>query len=346
MNYRLAAAVLSVTVLAGCGAPPAGRSLYPMPAAATALGTSAAKASLGSVELVFTDASYHTQATAADVSALQITITPSTGAPITQTMTKGGNAEIDNIPPGPATVAVVALDSNGNNIGSASQTVDIVAGQVATVSLSIQLVPTVIPVATSGVAIHIGLIDGATVSATPSVPVPVTSPSPVASPLPSIEDRFDTPQNWQGTFVHPSYSNATPSVLWTLTPSATGSLMANPGASNGNVNDPGTYLFSLSDCDTTSLAKPTVSFDYDNFNPLYFFKSTSFSFEYSTDGTTWTKAWSASDEQSSWSHVTVSVPKAAGMSFRFDFGYTYYLGTDEMSAPWIQDLALTDAANN
>lgn len=372
MKIKVATAVMSFALLAGCGTRPVGRSMYPatidVPGQAAPSVQSAATAQqVGSIKIVFSGGQYTTQATSADVASLQVTVTPASGEPITQTVAKGANAEIDNIPVGAASLTVIALDANANNIGSATQSdIEVVAGQVATVDLSLQLDPTVIQGGgsqTGGIAVNISLLDGATVSASPSptqspTPSPTQSPtpSPTASPTPSgsstaVSDGFENGfANWTAAFTRASYSSgsSTPASDWAPTTAAakTGSYSANAGNQSGNVYDPGTYLMTYaSSVDTGTMTNPTLTFDFENFIPQYYFKTTSFAVETSTDDQNWTQAWSASAEQDSWAHTVVSLPHSGTLYFRFDFKYDYYLGSDYMNAPYVDNVVVSDGGN-
>ncbi len=360
MKIKVAASIVSLALLAGCGTRPAGQSLYPVStdiqgqAAPAQVQAAAASQQVGSIEILFSGGQYTTQATSADVASLQVTVTPSSGSPITQTVSKGANAEIDNIPVGTASLSVIALDSNNNNIGTATQSgISVVAGQVTPVNLSLQLDPTVVAGGpqTGGVAINVNLIDGATVSATPA-----PSPSPSASPTPSsgsnsFSDGFENGfANWNASFQRASYSSGptTPSSDWAATTAAakTGSYSANAGNQSGNVYDPGTYYMTYaSTINTSAMANPTLTFDFENFVPQYYFKTTAFSVETSTDGQNWTQAWQASSEQDTWAHQVVNLPVASQVYFRFAFQYDYYLGSDYMNAPYVDNVLASDGGN-
>ncbi len=358
MKFKVAASVVSLAILAGCGTRPAGHSLYPMSAdiqgQASSVQAAATSQQVGAIEILFSGGQYTTQATSADVANLQVTVTPSSGSAITQTVSKGANAEIDNIPAGTASLTVIALDANNNNIGSATQSgIEVVAGQVTPVNLSLQLDPTVVAGGpqTGGVAVNVNLIDGATVSATPA-----PSPSPSASPTPSsvsssFSDGFENGfANWTASFQRASYSSGptTPSSDWAVSTAAakTGSDSANAGNQSGSVYDPGTYYMTyVGTIDTGAMANPTLTFDFENFVPQYYFKTTAFSVQTSTDGQNWTQAWQAGAEQDTWGHQVVNLPQASQVFFRFAFQYDYYLGSDYMNAPYVDNVLVSDGGN-
>ncbi len=89
------------------------------------------------------------QAVIADVEKVVVTVKPNGGAEVSQTVLKGAinlgqtTVTFAALPVGEAIVTVAAFDVAGNNIGSSIQYANVTAGQVSTVSVALQLSPTV-----------------------------------------------------------------------------------------------------------------------------------------------------------------------------------------------------------
>lgn len=87
-------------------------------------------------------------AAVADVDRVVVTVKPAGGAEVSQTVLKAAIANgqttvtFPGLPAGDATVIITAFDAAGLNIGSAVKTATVLAGQVASVDVNVQLAPT------------------------------------------------------------------------------------------------------------------------------------------------------------------------------------------------------------
>lgn len=315
----------------------------------------------GAIEVVLVDG-YSTMATAADVTAIKVTVVPKSGAPVTKTVTKGQNAVIDGLPVGKASLTIDALDVSNNLLGTVSKPdVDVVGGQTTSVKLSLKLNPTIVAPKTGGLAVEVTLIDGDVIEATPApttaptatpttAPTPTPTPTPTAPPTASgLSDGFEAGfGNWAATFEKASYSSAgTASSNWNVAAAAAkaGSFGASAGNASGQVMEPGYYRMTLAGTvNTGSMTNPKIDFDFSKFTSRYYFKSGSFKVETSTDnGATWSQAWAAEADQAGWAHVSADLPHSGNLKVRFSFMYDYFLGVDAFGAPSVDNVSIADA---
>lgn len=329
-------AVLPVAafVLVGCGSTTQVASSRYAYAPAT---LPAAVTQTAGIRLVLNESGYRTQATAAEVVSLRLTVTPASGAPAVKTVAKGATLAMDGLMPGKVGIKVEALDASANAIGTVEQAdVELVAGQTTTVQLTLKLQPTVISAA--GLAVSLTLLDGDVVMVQPS-PAPSTSPTTPPTTGNLLDEGFE---NGLGAFVAgyslPAYlTDITPGTGWNSSTVAAqaGSKGATPGGVDGKVTAPGTYtLTSSAAFNTSALAAPKISFAYGKFTKQYYFKNATFAVEASTDnGATWTAVWSAPATQVSWTTASADLPRATAVKVRFNYTYDYYLGTDGFDAP-------------
>ncbi len=313
-------------------------------------GTPARVTGTGAVEVIVNDG-FKTQATAADVASIKLTVTPAGATLMSKTVAKGASAIIDGIPAGKASIAIDALDSSGNILGTASKAdVDITAGQTTKVNLSIKLNPTVATPTKGGLAVDVTLIDGDVVTSPTPTPAPTATPTPAptATPAPAggIGDDFEAGfGNWTAGFVPAGYSTAiTASSAWKASaffPKA-GTYGANPGDATGAVKEPGTYTMTLKTAiNTGAMTSPKLAFDFAKFTKQYYFKSGALKAEASSDnGATWTQIWAAQADQAGWTTVSADLPHAGQCKVRFSFTYDYYLGTDAFGAPSLDNVAI------
>lgn len=315
----------------------------------------------GAIEVVLVEG-YTTMATAADVTSIKVTVVPAGKAPVSKTVGKGQNALIDGLPVGKADLTIDALDTNGNLLGTVSKSgIDVVGGQTTSVKLSLKLNPTIVAPSTGGLAVEVTLIDGDVIVATPTPgptasPAPTPTPSPTATPTPTapptasgLSDGFEAGfGNWVASFEKASYSSATTaSSNWNVSAGAakSGSFGATAGNASGQVNEPGTYRMTLAGTvNTGSMTNPKLDFDFSKFTSRYYFKSSTFKVETSTDnGASWSQAWAAEADQAGWAHVSTDLPHSGQLKVRFSFTYDYYLGVDAFGAPAVDNIAIQDA---
>lgn len=354
MNKAILGSLLAigVSVLVGCGA---NHGVAPSRYAPDGTQVQAPDR-FGAIRLVLSDEAYRTQATVADVSSLKVTITPAAGSTITKTVAKGVDAMIDSIPVGKSSVTIDALDASGNKIGSATQgNIDIVGGQVTTVKLTIKLNPTVVAPTNGSLGLQIVIQDGDVVTVTPTpgpTTAPTPTPTPTVAPTPgpttgSLTDGFESGfGGWGAKFTKAAYSSGgtTPASNWSASTfsSKTGTYAACAGNQTGKVMDPGIYLMTLSGgVNTGAITAPKLEFDFSNFTKQYYFKSSTLKAEASTDGgATWTQVWEAAADQAAWAHVSADLPHGGQVKIRFNFAYDYYLGTDAMAAPVLDNVTV------
>lgn len=316
----------------------------------------------GAIEVILVDG-YSTQATAADVANIKVTVVPNGGSPVSKTVAKGQNAVIDGLPAGKAAITIDALDGSNNLLGTVSKPdVDVVAGQTTSVKLSLKLNPTIVLPKTGGLAVEVTLIDGDIITASPTpgptatpTTAPTPTPAPTATPTPTptapptsgaLSDGFEAGfGKWTASFEKASYSSAaTATSNWNVAAGAakTGSYGATAGNGSGQVNEPGTYFMTLSGTvNTGTMTTPKLDFDFSKFTSRYYFKSGAFKVETSGDnGATWTQAWAAGADQAGWAHVTADLPHSGQLKVRFAFTYDYYLGVDAFGAPAVDNIAV------
>lgn len=143
-------------VLVGCGSTsPA----VPTESARTQAGVTTPMSQTAGLRLILTESNFRTQATAAEVSSIRLTVTPSSGSPVTKTVTKGAELAMNGLMPGKAALRVEALDAGNSVIGRVEKSeVELLAGQIISVQLTLKLQPTIVYAA--GVSVNLDLIDG------------------------------------------------------------------------------------------------------------------------------------------------------------------------------------------
>lgn len=178
---------LTLVAAAGCGVPALTTADNRQDAIISPL------AMTGGVEISLASSGFSTLATAADVATLEFQIASSVlSAPKTQSFSRTSmpadkRVKFTDLPPGSYTVTSVAKDAGGQNIGSKSATVTVVAGKTAVVQLALKLVDTQVANPNGNLYIDFDLLDG-DVSVKPieePSPTPSPSPSPSVSPSPS-----------------------------------------------------------------------------------------------------------------------------------------------------------------
>ncbi len=357
---------VALSLIVGCGA-----GVGTAPSRYAALNTvgepdfnSSPIANTGAIEVVLVDG-YSTQATAADVTQIKVTVVPNGKPPVSKTVAKGQNAVIDGLPAGKAALTIDAMDAAGNLLGTVSKgDVDVVAGQTTSVKLSLKLNPTIILPTTGGLGVEVTLIDGDIITSTPTpgptatptvaptpTPAPTATPTPTPTPTPTapptteaLSDGFETGfGNWTASFAKASYfTGDTATSNWNVLAAAakTGAY----GAGANQVSEPGSYQMTFNGTvNTGSMTSPKLDFDFSNFTSRYYFQSGAFKAEASTDnGATWSQIWSAEADQAGWAHVSADVPHAGQLKIRFSFAYDYYLGTSPFNAPRLDNVVVAN----
>lgn len=341
--------------LTGCGS-------YPLAPVAEAPGAASAPITLdatrtGAIVLRF-NSGYQTAATVGDVNHLSITITGGAlnypkNQIFTWPMTK--DAVFDGLAAGAYKVRIDALDKFYAVIGTAEQDgVSVATGQTTPVSLKLKLNGTSSS-GQGGISLGVSIEDGATPTPTPSpsaTPGPLPTPTPVPTPVPStaasFSDDFEAGfGNWQASWTKSSYGSETAaSSNWSASTFAAhgGTHGATPGGSDGKVTETGTYAMTLaSSFNLSGASQPVLRFDLAKFTAQYYFKAGKFEVDASADGgTTWAQVYSQAGSQLDWNRVEVDLGayKSATVKVRFRYTYDYYLGTDKMDAPSIDNVYL------
>lgn len=355
--YYVALTVSLAAYLTGCGSYP----LAPVaeaPGAATAPLTIDASRS-GSIVLRF-GSGYQTAATTSDV--YHISITVSGGALnypknqiFTWPMTK--DAVFDGLEVGTYKVRIDALDKFYAVIGTAEQSsVGVQSGQTTPVSLKLKLGGgTSTTGGQGGLSLGVTIEDGVAPTPAPSAtpgPLPTPTPTPVPTPAPtsaaSFSDDFEGGfGNWQASWTKSSYNSATSaSSNWNASTFASngGTRGATPGGSDGKVTETGTYAMALaSSFNLSGAAQPVLRFDLTKFTAQNYFKTGKFQVDASSDGgTTWTQVYDQTASQLDWKRIEVdlSAYKSSTVKVRFRYTYDYYLGTDKMDAPCLDNVFL------
>lgn len=353
--YNVALTVGLAVYLTGCGS-------YPLAPVAEVPGATSAPITIdasrtGAIVLRF-NGGYQTAATSADVNHISITI--SGGALnypknqiFTWPMTK--DAVFEGLAAGAYKVRIDALDKLYAVIGTAEQdSVSVQTGQTTPVSLKLKLNGGG-STGQGGISLGVTLEDGTTPTPDPSAtpgPQPTPTPAPTPTPPPSTAASFSDDfeggfGNWQASWTKSSYSSATSaSTSWSESTIASngGTRGANPGASDGKVTETGTYAMTLaSSFNLSGAAQPVLRFDLGKFTAQNYFKTGKFEVDASSNGgTTWTQVFSQAGSQLDWKRLEVdlSAYKSSTVKVRFRYTYDYYLGTDKMDAPSIDNVFL------
>lgn len=138
----------------------------------------------GVVSLTFRD-SYQALATKADIKQIRCTLSGgSLSTPSVQTVAypTGGNLSFTNIKEGSYSLKIEALNASGASIGTVTKDgVQVIAGQLTTVSVALKLTPTNVDQGNGNVGVGIIIEDGDIVT----TPLPTPSPSPTPTPAPT-----------------------------------------------------------------------------------------------------------------------------------------------------------------
>lgn len=189
MTFRPQATVSAVLALSlsliGCGISP----LVPGHAPESAEEWTLAPDS-GALRLTFQEA-YSAQATKSDIRQIRVTLS---GGPLSTPQSQtvaypGGSATFKSLPAGSISITIEALNANSTVIGKATKNgVDVVAGQLTTVSVQLKLDPTQVDPGTGLVGVGVIIEDGDIVplptNPTPS-PAPTINPTPRPTPSPT-----------------------------------------------------------------------------------------------------------------------------------------------------------------
>ncbi|HEY9856627.1 MAG TPA: hypothetical protein V6D05_12870 [Stenomitos sp.] len=349
--YFAALTVALAASLTGCGSYP----LAPVadaPAAASAPLTIEASQT-GSIVLRF-NSGYQTASSVGDVNHISITI--SGGAlnyPKNQIFTwpMSQDAVFDGLTAGAYKVRIDALDKFYAVIGTAEQEgVSVTTGQTTPVSLKLKLNGSA-STGQGGISLGVSIEDGSTPTPAPSAtptPAPTPTPTPAPTTASSFSDGFESGfGNWQASWTKSSYSSATAaSSNWNASTFAAngGTHAATPGGSDGKVTETGTYALTLANSfNLSGAAQPVLRFDLAKFTAQNYFKTGKFEVDASADGgATWTQVYSQAASQLDWNRVEVDLSsyKSANAKVRFRYTYDYYLGTDKMDAPCIDNVFL------
>lgn len=353
-NVALTAGLLAY--LTGCGS-------YPLAPVAEAPGAASAPITIsaertGAIVLRF-NGGYQTAATIGDVAHISVTV--SGGAlnyPKNQIfvypMTK--DAVFDGLAAGAYKVRIDALDKFYAVIGSAEQEgVSVQTGVTTPVALKLKLNGGG-STGQGGISLGVTIEDGGPAptpspspTATPGpLPTPTPTPTPAPSTAASLTDGFENGfGNWQASWTKSSYGTATQaSTNWNASTFASngGTRGATPGGSDGKVTETGTYAIALANSfNLSGASQPVLRFDLGKFTAQYYFKAGKFEVDASSNGgTTWTQVYSQSGSQLDWKRIEVdlSAYKSSTVKVRFRYTYDYYLGTDKMDAPSIDNVYL------
>lgn len=342
-KFGVTLALVAGLMVAGCGAD---YQLAPL-TAKSAFGTSVA-ANTGAIQIQIRNP-LQVQAALADVKYVAFTLEGENFPKRTQTYAfTTQTVSFTDLPAGPMSLTVEALDEARMTLGTTTQTVTIEPGKIAQVPVQITLAPNM----TGGIAIDLTIVEaGPVVTPTPSVtPTPAPTPTPSPNVGSSLQDNFDSLyglDNWTTSYTKGAYSTVdTPTTNWSLASIAakSGGYGVTPGGQQGQVQDPGTYVLTLKNpIDASRLANPTLRFDVRNFVPSSYFKSSSFAVEASIDGWNWSKVYELTTETRDWQSVEVSLAqfKASGLKVRFVFGYTtLFAGATPLDAPHLDNVYL------
>lgn len=329
-----------LATLAGCGA---------YPSAPEALGSSPVSLDIqrGGSIVIAAAKSYRTLATSADVAHVMVTVT-GTSYTNSRSMAWPLSADIafNGLTSGQYSVEVKALDRYFAVLGSVSQAnVEVTAGK--TTSLPLRLSLTEAASNEGSLQLGITIEDPAPAEASRPLPSPILSTQP-APAVTSFKDDFESQtQNWESTWTKSSYGTATSaSSAWNRSTVSAhgGSFGATAGGSDGMVTETGTYTMTMAKVfDMSSVTAPTLRFDLANFKKMYYFQAGKFQVDASKDGgQTWTQVLDQAADQADWKGIEVDLSafRTSTVKVRFRYVYDYYLGTQKMSAPSIDNVYL------
>lgn len=209
------------------------------------------------------------------------------------------------------------------------------------------------PVATPAPMPTLGPLPGT--GATPA-PMPTLGPLPGSTPAPvlgggagaAFSDDFEAGLGkWVASWTKSSYSTATSATTaWSASTFAAngGSKGATPGGASGQVTETGTYTMTLAgSANLSAYNRSALRFDLSKFTAQYYFKTGKFQVDASADGgATWSQVYDQTTTQTDWKRVEVDLSsfKSSNVKVRFRYTYDYYLGTDKMNAPVIDNVYL------
>jgi hypothetical protein len=324
----------AIAALTGCGT-------YPLaPVAATGSKSMTLDMAQQGGAIVLKQAGYQTAAAASDVRYLSIHVVSYNGKQGTVSQTIGWpmskDVSFNGLKGDTYTVRVDALDQSYGYLGGLIQEgIKVEEGKVTPLSMKINL--------KTNTPVLGGLDLGVTIEGddTPAT----TPPAPVAA---AFSDDFESGLGkWQASWTKSSYSSATAATTaWNASTFAAngGSKGATPGDAAGQVTETGTYTLTLgSNANLSANSRSALRFDLSKFTAQYYFKTAKFQVEASADGgATWSQVYDQTASQIDWKRVEVDLStfKTSTVKVRFNFTYDYYLGTDKMSAPVIDNVYL------
>ncbi|HEY9897933.1 MAG TPA: hypothetical protein V6D00_02015 [Pantanalinema sp.] len=345
----------AIAALTGCGS-------YPLaPVAATGSKSMTLDMAQQGGSIVLKGAGYQTAAAASDVRYLSIHVVSYNGKQGTVSQTIGWpmskDVSFNGLKGDTYTVRVDALDQSYGYLGGLTQEgIQVEEGKVTPLAMKINL-KTNQPVL-GGLDLGV-TIEGDETPTTPPTPAPSATPGPVATPTPApsatpapvtaaFSDDFEGGlAKWQASWTKSSYSAATAATTnWTASTFAAngGSKGATPGDAAGQVTETGTYTLTLAgNANLSANTRSALRFDLSKFTAQYYFKTAKFQVDASADGgATWTQVYDQTASQTDWKRVEVdlSAYKTSTVKVRFRYTYDYYLGTDKMSAPVIDNVYL------
>ena len=345
-KFGIALALMGALMAAGCGAD---YQLAPLKAK-SAFGTSVVDQT-GAIQIQMRNP-YQLQASLTEVKYVSFTLEGAKLSKRTQTLAfTTQTVTFEQLPAGPLTLTVAALDQAMAILGSSAQDLTIEPGKITTAPVQLVLNGGQL----GGITIDLDIIDGEAPPAPTPTPTPLPTPTPVPTPAPtaapggtSWQDGFESLWglgNWATAYTKGTYSTVTtPASNWNLSAAAAkaGTYGVTPGNALGQVADPGTYTMTLNEgIDASRFANPVLRFDVRNFFPASYFKSSTFAVEVSTNGWNWTKVYELTEETRDWKAAEVSLAsyKANGLKVRFVFGYaTLFEGASPLAAPHVDNV--------
>lgn len=293
----------------------------------------------GKLRIAFTASEFNTQATAAEVNSLKLTVSgEKLAAAIVKTVARADSSAVEfpGLPIGAISLKVQALNASGNEIGVINQdAIEIQAGKTTKVALKLKLNPTVVSEQNGNLETDLTIEDGDVVNTNPT-------PAPTAAPA-GFSDGFENGlANWDVSFAPKTSGSAVTNWTASSLSASAGSKCATAGDAEGKVESQGTYTLSLKNgVNLSASSNPAMTFKLNNFVPKYYFRNAKLVVE-ATTGSEWTQVAEVTEAVSSWKEIPVSLAgfKASSVKVRFRFTYESVVTTGKHSAPQIDEVTI------